>query len=258
MISTIQKMFLGNSPIWYKNTIVVFLIINPIALSIFNTIGMNGNFIVGWFFLLQFIFTLALALKCYPLQPGGLLAIQAVILGLTTTEAIFHEIENNLEVILLLVFMVAGIFFMKNLMLTIFTKLLLRVKSKIYLSLLLFIALYLNGLKQVWAYLILIFNFILLPPLLSFILFFCFHHSIRHYIHSIYHESLVPKKYTINQYLKNIVLASVLFTVLMLIFLRVYGDHSFDIIIVKYVFILLACLTLPHLILNIYYDIRKN
>ena len=121
MISTIQKMFLGNSPIWYKNTIVVFLIINPIALSIFNTIGMNGNFIVGWFFLLQFIFTLALALKCYPLQPGGLLAIQAVILGLTTTEAIFHEIENNLEVILLLVFMVAGIYFMKNLMLTIFT-----------------------------------------------------------------------------------------------------------------------------------------
>lgn len=135
MISAIQKMFLGNSPIWYKNTIVVFLIINPIALSIFNTIGMNGNFIVGWFFLLQFIFTLALALKCYPLQPGGLLAIQAVILGLTTTEAIFHEIENNLEVILLLVFMVAGIYFMKNLMLTIFTKLLLSIHSKTKLSL---------------------------------------------------------------------------------------------------------------------------
>ena len=49
---------------------------------------------------------------------------------------ILHEIENNLEVILLLVFMVAGIFFMKNLMLTIFTKLLLKVKSKTYLSLL--------------------------------------------------------------------------------------------------------------------------
>ena len=124
--------------------------------------------------------------------------------------------------------------------------------------LLLFIALYLNGLKRAWPYLILIFNFVLLPPLLSFILYFCFHHSIRHYIHSIYNESLVPKKYTINQYLTNIVLASVLFTVLTLILLQVYGNHSFDIIIVKYVFILLACLTLPHLILNIYYDIRKN
>jgi NhaB family Na+:H+ antiporter len=129
-------MFLGNSPSWYKITIVVFLVINPIALAIFNSIGMNGNFIVGWLFLLEFIFTLALALKCYPLQPGGLLAIQAIVLGLTTTDTIFHEIENNLEVILLLVFMVAGIYFMKNLMLAIFTKLLLRVQSKIYLSLL--------------------------------------------------------------------------------------------------------------------------
>ena len=136
MINTIQKMFLGNSPSWYKSTIVVFLIINPIALVFLNSLNLNGEFIVGWMFLLEFIFTLALALKCYPLQPGGLLAIQAIALGLTSTESILHEIENNLEVILLLVFMVAGIFFMKNLMLTIFTKLLLKVESKTYLSLL--------------------------------------------------------------------------------------------------------------------------
>ena len=135
MISEIQKLFLGNSPIWYKKTIVAFLIINPIALVLFNSIGMNGNFIVGWMFLLEFIFTLALALKCYPLQPGGLLAIEAIVLGLTTTKGIYYEIEHNLEVILLLIFMVAGIYFMKNLMLTIFTKLLLKVKSKISLSL---------------------------------------------------------------------------------------------------------------------------
>ena len=87
MINAIQKMFLGNSPSWYKITIVVFLVINPIALAIFNSIGMNGNFIVGWLFLLEFIFTLALALKCYPLQPGGLLAIQAIVLGLTSTRS---------------------------------------------------------------------------------------------------------------------------------------------------------------------------
>jgi NhaB family Na+:H+ antiporter len=96
---------------------------------------MNGSFIVGWMFLLEFIFSLALALKCYPLQPGGLLAIEAIVLGLTTTKGIYYEIEHNLEVILLLIFMVAGIYFMKNLMLTIFTKLLLKVKSKISLSL---------------------------------------------------------------------------------------------------------------------------
>ena len=128
-------MFLGDSPNWYKNTIIAFLIINPMTLLILNTMGLSGNFIVGWMILLEFIFTLALALKCYPLQPGGLIAIQALFLGLTNSYSLLHEIEHNLEVILLLVFMVAGIYFMKNLMLTIFTKLLLTIESKVKLSL---------------------------------------------------------------------------------------------------------------------------
>ena len=128
-------MFLGDSPDWYKNTIIAFLIINPMTLLILNTMGLSGNFIVGWMILLEFIFTLALALKCYPLQPGGLIAIQALFLGLTNSYSLLHEIEHNLEVILLLVFMVAGIYFMKNLMLTIFTKLLLTIESKVKLSL---------------------------------------------------------------------------------------------------------------------------
>ena len=127
-------MFLGDSPAWYKNTIIAFLIINPIALFALNFAGMNGMFIVGWMILLEFIFTLALALKCYPLQPGGLIAIQALFLGLTTPYTLLYEIEHNLEVILLLIFMVAGIYFMKNLMLTIFTKLLLSIESKVTLS----------------------------------------------------------------------------------------------------------------------------
>ena len=135
MIDNLYKMFLGDSPSWYKNTIIAFLIINPIALFAFNFAGMNGMFIVGWMILLEFIFTLALALKCYPLQPGGLIAIQALFLGLTTPYTLLYEIEHNLEVILLLIFMVAGIYFMKNLMLTIFTRLLLSIESKVTLSL---------------------------------------------------------------------------------------------------------------------------
>ena len=136
MFKEVQKLFLGNAPGWYKSTIIAFLIINPPLLLILNSMGLDGNFIIGWVFLLQFIFTLALALKCYPLQPGGLLALEAIVIGLTSTKSVFHEIENNLEVILLLVFMVAGIYFMKNLMLTIFTKLLLSIRSKTLLSLL--------------------------------------------------------------------------------------------------------------------------
>ena len=135
MIDNLYKMFLGDSPSWYKNTIIAFLIINPIALFAFTFAGMNGMFIVGWMILLEFIFTLALALKCYPLQPGGLIAIQALFLGLTTPYTLLYEIEHNLEVILLLIFMVAGIYFMKNLMLTIFTRLLLSIESKVTLSL---------------------------------------------------------------------------------------------------------------------------
>ena len=135
MINNLYKMFLGDSPSWYKNTIIAFLIINPIALFALTFAGMNGMFIVGWMILLEFIFTLALALKCYPLQPGGLIAIQALFLGLTTPYTLLYEIEHNLEVILLLIFMVAGIYFMKNLMLTIFTKLLLTIESKVTLSL---------------------------------------------------------------------------------------------------------------------------
>ena len=139
-------MYLGSSPEWYKNTIIAFLMFNPIALYALNYIGINGAFFIGWVLLLEFIFTLALALKCYPLQPGGLLAIQALILGLTTPYTLLHEVENNLEVILLLVFMVAGIYFMKNLMLSIFTKLLLRVHSKTKLSLLFcFVAAFLSA-----------------------------------------------------------------------------------------------------------------
>ena len=135
-ISLMYSMFLGDSPRWYKQAILGFLIINPILLFVLNSLGLNGGFVLGWVILLQFIFTLALALKCYPLQPGGLLAIEALVMDLSNPYSMMHEIEANIEVILLLVFMVAGIFFMKNLMLTIFTKLLLNVKSKIWLSLL--------------------------------------------------------------------------------------------------------------------------
>ena len=84
----------------------------------------------------RFILTLAMALNCYPLQPGGLIAIQSVLMGLTNTKNIYHEVALNLKVILLLVFMVAGIYFMKDFLLYIFTKLLVNVKNKRTLSVL--------------------------------------------------------------------------------------------------------------------------
>jgi NhaB family Na+:H+ antiporter len=102
--------------------------------------------VAGWALILEFIFTLAMALKCYPLLPGGLLAIEAVAIGLTSTDTVIHEIEGALDVILLLMFMVAGIYFMKNLLLFVFTKLLLGVRSKVLLSLMFsFVAAFLSA-----------------------------------------------------------------------------------------------------------------
>jgi len=124
------KNFLGQSPSWYKLTIIGFLILNPILMVT------TGPFFAGWVLIVEFIFCLAMALKCYPLQPGGLLAIEAVIIGLTSAEAVYHETEVNFPVIMLLMFMVAGIYFLKELLLFSFTKILLKVRSKVALSLL--------------------------------------------------------------------------------------------------------------------------
>lgn len=121
--------FLGHAPNWYKATIIGFLVINPILVLA------AGNFVTGWALIAEFIFCLAMALKCYPLQPGGLLAIEAVILGLTTPEGVYKETVVNFPVILLMIFMVAGIYFMKELLLFAFTKVLLKVKSKVAVAL---------------------------------------------------------------------------------------------------------------------------
>jgi len=140
MIYNLYSNFLGASANWYKNLIIVFLVSNPIIYFILLNTDLDAGFILGWIILGQFIITLAMALECYPLQPGGLIAIQSVILGLTTSKHIYQEVVLNLKVILLLVFMVAGIYFMKDFLLFIFTKLLINVKNKKLLSLLFLIS----------------------------------------------------------------------------------------------------------------------
>ncbi|GAB1307571.1 sodium/proton antiporter NhaB [Urechidicola sp. KH5] len=123
------KYFLGQSPAWFKKVMITFLIINIPLYYLSPTIA-------AWLFIGEFIFTLAMALKCYPLQSGGLLAIEILALGLTTPYKAMHEIESNLEVILLLVFMVAGIYFMKPLLMYIFSKVFTKIRSKLLLSML--------------------------------------------------------------------------------------------------------------------------
>lgn len=130
-VHALVRNFLGNSPDWYKLTIAGFLLVNSL---VFFLGGAHGSVIAGWLLLLEFIFTLAMALKCYPLQPGGLLVIQAVLIGLTTPASIYEETLAAVPVILLLIFMVAGIYFLRELLLFAFTKILLGVRSQLALA----------------------------------------------------------------------------------------------------------------------------
>jgi NhaB family Na+:H+ antiporter len=85
--------------------------------------------------LCQFLFTLVMSLRCYPLQPGGLLAIEAVAIGMTSPQQVYLEVVRGFDVILLLIFMVAGVFFLKDLLLYMMTKLVIRIRSKTLLML---------------------------------------------------------------------------------------------------------------------------
>jgi NhaB family Na+:H+ antiporter len=115
--------FLGEAPGWYKLAILGCLVANPVAMVVLGPVA------TGWLLLGEFIFTLAMALRCYPLQPGGLLAIQSVLIGLTSAESVYHEVVNAFPVLLLLMFMVAGIYFLRDLLLYVFTRILLRVRT---------------------------------------------------------------------------------------------------------------------------------
>lgn len=119
--------FMGTAPGWYKIFILACLVINPI-------LAMISPVLAGWVLVAEFIFTLAMALNCYPLIPGGFLAIEAAFIGLCDMDNVRHEIGANLEVILLLMFMVAGIHFVRDVLLFTFTKLMVKVRSHVALA----------------------------------------------------------------------------------------------------------------------------
>lgn len=119
--------FLGQFFDWYKFVFIIFLIVNSLIFFI-------SFFVAGWLLVAEFIFILAMVLKCYSLFFGGLLVIEAVFIGMISAEYVREEVAVNFEVLLLLMFMVAGIYFMKQLLLFIFIRLLLSIRFKMLLS----------------------------------------------------------------------------------------------------------------------------
>lgn len=126
----LAESFLGRTPAWYKATVAGALVLNVLVFLVV------GPLATGWLILAEFIVTLAMALKCFPLQPGGLLALQAVVLGLTDPHAIYHEVEQGLPVLLLVIFMVAGVHFLRDLLFRLIGHLLVSVRSPLMLNML--------------------------------------------------------------------------------------------------------------------------
>ena len=88
---------------WYKQAVIAALVLNMPAYFIL------GPLVTSWIILFEFIFTLAMALKCFPLQPGGLLAVQVLVIGLTDTYHVYDVVLHGLPLILLVIFMSSGV-----------------------------------------------------------------------------------------------------------------------------------------------------
>jgi len=123
-----MEMFLGPTPLWYKQAVIAALVLNIPAFFIL------GPLVTSWTILFEFIFTLAMALKCFPLQPGGLLALQVLALGLTDTYHVYDEVLHGLPVIILVIFMVAGVHFLREMLFKFINKVLLGIKSRVLMN----------------------------------------------------------------------------------------------------------------------------
>jgi NhaB family Na+:H+ antiporter len=126
--ATLLDTFLGPTPLWYKKAVIAALVLNVPAFFIL------GPLVTSWIILFEFIFTLAMALKCFPLQPGGLLAIQVLALGLTDTYHVYEEVLHGLPVILLVVFMVAAVHFLREMLFKFINKVLLGIRSRVVMN----------------------------------------------------------------------------------------------------------------------------
>ena len=126
---SVTSLFMAGAPSWYKTLIAGFLIVNLPIYFIF------GPFVTGWVVLTEFLIVLIFSLQSYPLFPGGLLALEALFLKMVTVEGAMKEIHANLDIIMLLIFLVPAIYFMKPLLRWIFMRIFSLSQNKVVLSL---------------------------------------------------------------------------------------------------------------------------
>ena len=97
--------------------------------------------------------------------------------------------------------------------------------------------------------LIIILLFANLSPLIAFTFYFCFLHSIRHVI-----DSLAEKENKIYEISKILLISMIVVIPISIILMNYSYNLKLDGLTLKIIFIGLFSLTIPHLILNIYYN----
>ena len=124
-----KALFMGNAPDWYKAFIAGSLLLNFVLFFSY------GPFVAGWAVLIEFLLVLVFALQSYPLFPGGLLAIQVLFLKMAPIDGVMRETLNNINVLMMLMFLIPAIYFMNPLLVWIFMRLFAATKDKVVLSL---------------------------------------------------------------------------------------------------------------------------
>ena len=94
-------------------------------------------------------------------------------------------------------------------------------------------------------------NFVVLPPLISFILYFCLLHSISHFLESIFTLNHVPNNFSTKSFLILIVTSSFIFSLLYIYLISNLYNQSLAVSFILYIFISIACLSFTHIIFNI-------
>ena len=134
IIKEIFNNFLGNSSTWYKFLIIFFLILNPLIYFLDRFYFYSDFVVIGWAIVVESVIILIMTTQCFPFSPLSLLICEAVIMKLVSPHDIYLEIINNFSVIMLVMFSTTAIYFHKDFLSYVFSKIIIKIKSKTLLS----------------------------------------------------------------------------------------------------------------------------